>query len=178
MIELVATSAVGHHTDETRELAYQLWAFIAARNNSKVAELLESEHAIIVPDRTIRDWVNRYNWAQRAAEDVQKIAPDIRFQAFSELLFAGLDGARYIRRVNSGEEVPNKTRLIAALGAVDRIGFSPIGSRNPVDGINAPAQQSAAIDFSSMSPEELRAHEEQIRKRARSDSNTWVRVQR
>jgi hypothetical protein len=122
------------YPDETKELAYQLWAFAAARNASEVARLLaDGEYGIDDPPpiRTVTHWVTEHGWADRATRDVQSIAPDLRHQAFSELLFAGLDGARYIRRVNAGKEAPDKVRAMLAVAAVDRIGFSPVGKGMP-----------------------------------------------
>lgn len=161
-----ATTAIAH-PEETRELAYQLWAFIAGRNAARVAALLAQDHDTAVPERTVQYWANHYNWAQRASEDVARIAPDLRYQAFSELLFAGLDGARYIRRVNAGEEQPDKVRAQLAIAAVDRIGFSPVGKGDPTTAIAPPSdhKQVTAEDISGLSPDDLLRMEQNHRSR-------------
>lgn len=166
-----ASPAPVPHDQQTRDLAYQLWAFAAGRQVSRVAALLASpEHNQPVPERTLRDWVTRYRWAERAAEDVARIAPDLRYQAFSELLFAGLDGARYIRRVNAGEEHPDKVRAQLAIAAVDRIGFSPVGKGDPTAAITPPAETRAIApaDLTGLTPDQLAALEAEYRSSRRS----------
>lgn len=158
------------HDESVRNLAYELWAYVASRDLRKVQALLAAGEygdigPQIVPDRTLRDWRDRYQWAARVNDDIHKIAPDLRYQAFSELLFAGLDGARYIRRVNAGEETPDKVRAQLAIAAVDRIGFSPIGKGDPAGQITPPQdhKQLTAEDVSGLSPEELMRRESDYR---------------
>lgn len=138
------------YPDEVKELAYQLWAFMSSRNASEVSRQLHTEDygAIEVPRETVAYWVREYKWTERAERDVQAIAPNLRHQAFSELLFAGLDGAKYIRRVNAGQEPPDKVRAMLAVAAVDRIGFSPVGKGMPGVDQPAPSRIGGATDLS------------------------------
>lgn len=155
---------------DPKDLAYQLWAYRCQGNCVRVAELLTAEHSITVPLRTIQDWVTRYGWAERRNADIARIAPDLRYQAFSELLLAGLDGARYIRRVNAGEEEPDKVRAQLAIAAVDRIGFSPVGKGDPVSAITPPAETRAIApaDLTGLTPDQLAALEAEYRSSRRS----------
>lgn len=158
------------YPEEVKELAYQLWAFVASRNASEVVRRLATEEhgGHDVPYQTVAYWVREYGWADRAARDVDSIAPDLRHQVFSELLFAGLEGAKYIRKVIDGDEHPDKVRVAAAIGAVDRIGFSPVGNRNPSDGIGAPQSKSLELpSFSAMTPDQLREYEQTLKRQGR-----------
>lgn len=160
-----AVRTVGtRYTDEQKETAYQLWAFVTSRNASETARILsQPEWQIDVPRETVAYWAREYNWAQRAADDVHKIAPDLRFQAFSELLFAGLDGAKYIRKVNAGEEPPDKYRITAAIAAVDRIGFSPVGKGVPTTDPPRLTEGLSVDDLAGLSPDDLMRRESEHR---------------
>ncbi len=149
------------YPDEVKELAYQLWAFVCSRDCKKTYEALlsgDNGDPVDVSYQAIAYWAREYGWADRATRDVQSIAPDLRHQAFSELLFAGLDGARYIRRVNAGKEQPDKVRAMLAVAAVDRIGFSPVGKGMPA--IEAPTTTTTRRTYTKeelakMTPDEL-----------------------
>lgn len=99
------------YSDQLKELAYQLWAFVAGRSTKEVVRTLASGEygeSVDVHRNTVDYWAREYKWTDRAEREIQAIAPNLRHQAFSELLFAGLDGAKYIRRVASGlEDHPN-----------------------------------------------------------------------
>lgn len=165
-----AASPATPHPQETRDLAYQLWAFVAGRDLRRVAELLASgdygeSGPITVPDRTLRDWRDRYQWAERAAQDVERIAPDLRHQAFAELVFAGLDGAKYIRQVIAGTTPPDKVRAQLAVAAVDRIGFSPVGKADPFAQLPNPSKPKPveAGEIAGASPDVLARMEGEYR---------------
>jgi len=148
------------YSDETKEVAYQLWAFATSRNASEVARRLSDEEwgSVQITKDTVAYWAREYGWAERATKDVQSIAPDLRHQAFSELLFAGLEGSKYIRQVITGTVPPDKTRVLASIAAVDRIGFSPIGKGMPA--IDAPQTTTTRRTYTKeelakMTPDEL-----------------------
>lgn len=92
------------YPDETKELAYQLWAFLAGRNASEVSRMLATEEhgAVTVPRETVAYWAREYGWAARVDRELESIAPDLRRQAFSELLIAGHEATRYLREVMRG----------------------------------------------------------------------------
>lgn len=187
------------YSDETKEIAYQLWAFATARNASEVARQLKTEEwgHLDVPRETVAYWAREYEWSKRADADVHSIAPNLRYQTFAELLFAGHDGARYIRRVVRGDEdVPfigdlleddtldeksrsfridirlkshdaaRKAKLSAAIAAVDRIGFSPVGKSTPDAELPKPKSDTQSIpDLAGKSPDELMRLEQEHRSR-------------
>jgi hypothetical protein len=163
---MVASEYRPAHPDESRDMAYQLWAFVAGRNATEVARLLASDAygSHTVPARTVQHWASTEGWAERARDDVHRIAPDIRYQTFSELMFGALDGARYIRQVSAGSIDADKLRLTASIAAVDRVGFSPV-SKGAVE--IAPPQEQAEVhsipSLTGLSPDELMRLEQQAR---------------
>lgn len=162
------------YPEEVKELAYQVWAFAAGRDAKRThASLTAGEHGdpVEVSYQAIAYWAREYAWASRAERDMQSIAPDLRYQAFSELMFAGLDGARYIRQVNAGAIDPDKLRLTSSIAAVDRIGFSPVSKGVP--SLDPPSDTTPALpDFASMSEDELRAYDDQVRKQTKRQTIT------
>lgn len=140
-----------HWDDDVRELGYQLWAYAAGRNASRVADMLAAE-GHDVPARTVRYWADAGSWAARASADLAAIAPDIRQQTVAELVYGGLEAARGLRAVVQGEEIADKVRVAAYLGMLDRGGFSPVGSNAPE--LPKVSVQDRAKSFRDMSAEE------------------------
>ena len=50
--------------EDVKELAYQLWAFVAGRNASEVSRLLATAEygSITVPRETVAYWAREYGW--------------------------------------------------------------------------------------------------------------------
>jgi hypothetical protein len=145
------------HDEETRELAYQVWAFEAGRKPAQTRAVLLQSYETDVPLRTIHDWVKRYSWAERVDADLAAIAPDIRRQTIAEIILGSLEGARLLRRsVQDGverEERPDKVQVTAALGLLDRGGFSHIGPGRNMS-VDAPSMLPADVDIASLSLED------------------------
>ncbi len=117
----------------------------------------------VVPYRTVKYWADTSGWLDRAEQEAQAIAPSMRRQAFAELVFASVPAARYIRGVIDGSNPADKIRTAAALAALDRIGFSPIGNRNPgdnVEAIGSPTKRALAL--ADLTDAELEQHERNL----------------
>lgn len=100
MPESPATGTGTRYDDETKERAYQLWAFVLGGNAEKVAaRLAESKPPVKVDGRTVRDWVNRYKWPIRRYNDWQQIAPDLIRTLGIDLTFGLLETAAEMRRI-------------------------------------------------------------------------------
>jgi hypothetical protein len=136
------------HPDNVKEVAYQLWAFVCSRRPGKVSELLQSGQygePVSVTDRTILSWSKDQAWSQRVQDDLRAIAPDLREQTITELIFGGLAGARYMRAVNEGWEAePNRERLSSSIAAVDRVGKADHASTLAVQSAPSAAEVSVA----------------------------------
>lgn len=120
---------------DPKEIAYQLWAYVCGQNATKTARMLidgpgDAEDADRPPfpdisPRTVRDWVTRYNWAERLDRDMKLIAPAIHSRITHELIVGSVDAVTYARQVVTGEIEADKVRLDAAKTFLDRAGFMP-----------------------------------------------------
>lgn len=162
------------HDEETRELAYQVWAFEAGRSVNQTRAALLQSYDLDIPIRTLYDWRTRYSWPARVDADLAAVAPDIRRQTVGELIMGALEGARTLRRSvqpttyalddhgnvrtdDKGNPVtapkPDKVEVTAALGLLDRAGFSHIG-QGRVQTVDAPSMLPADVDIASLSLED------------------------
>jgi hypothetical protein len=163
--ETAVTENGKRYTDETRELAYELWAFVAGENCEEVAALLAREEygAVVVPARTVRDWVTRFGWVERLATELDALAPAIRAKTARELVLGGLDAARVLRRATRDDvppgAKPDKVAVTAAVALLDRAGFSPLG-RTSAPEVRGPERGLALPDVAGMSLPELEALEQ------------------
>ena len=139
--------------DETRETAYQYWAFRADRNAARAARLLQAD-GVTIPADTIRSWVERHRWVARADIDAVQLAPAHRRQIIETLIYGGPESVGYLRGVVTGQEAPDKTRVAAAVAILDRIGFSPLG-RQQAPTLETPTSHLPQIpDTTGLSPGE------------------------
>ena len=104
--------------------------------------------------RTIRNWVRDEGWNDRAYRDIYAVAPELRFQAQATLALASPEAAAVLREAinqscmverhfivknaDGSTEVESrmefdvnlfKAKVQAAQVALDRTGFSPVGTR-------------------------------------------------
>ena len=157
--------------EEVINQAYEVWAYLCGQQAKAARDRLQQEFGHDVPYRTFADWVHRYGWKARAHEDIARIAPDIQRATISELIMGGLEGARLLRRavqpdvylmdddgnVRQDEHgrplrmiKPDKNEVTAALGLLDRAGFSPLG-RTPERTIDRPSSLPASTALASLS---------------------------
>lgn len=166
--------------DETRELAYQLWAYTCGRNATRVQRVLEQEHDAVVPVRTIQHWAASDRWGERVRDDLSAIAPDLHQTIVSELILGAVESARILRRSvgdASSDERPDKTQVMAAFGLLDRAGYSPLGRVAPV--LPVAGQSVAALpDLSLLSIEDVGRIEQEHLDRLRSAAADRLRNRR
>lgn len=107
------------YPEETKERAYQLWAFLLGGNAEKVAaELAKLDPPVIVDGRTVRDWATRYQWAVRRADDWRRIAPDLSLQTVVETRYGLLEAARMARGIVASDDPKIGSRDRLAAGAL------------------------------------------------------------
>jgi hypothetical protein len=171
------------YSEETRELAYELWAFVAGENCEEVAALLAREEygAVVVPARTVRDWVTRFGWVERLASELDALAPAIRAKTARELVLGGLDAARVLRRATRDDvppgAKPDKVAVTAAVALLDRAGFSPLG-RTSAPEVRGADPVRALPDVARMSMAEIEVFEREHLDRMQRASATQVRERR
>lgn len=144
------------HDSKTQELAYQIWAFEAGQNCPGTLAILARDHDVTsVPLRTLQDWASR-GWVERVDRDLSAIAPAIRKKTISEIVLGSLEAAQGLRRVVRGDEAPDRTKVMAYLGMLDRGGFSHIGNA-PERRIESPSTQLTGVNLDTLSTDELLA---------------------
>lgn len=153
---------------ETRAYAYELWALDEAGNCRRVALRLAAEGYGDVPERTVRYWRDADDWDGQLSEAMALAFPQIGRRIASRLMLAADSGSGYLQRVNDGTEAPDKSRVTAALGALDRVGHSPLGRSAAPTIERVEAVVEAWPDFASMSAEERRAWELERREQLRA----------
>lgn len=148
-------------SEDTRELAYQLWAFVHGRSARAVAAALATEHGAAVPVRTVQHWASSGRWSERAAAELSAIAPDLHAGIVADLVLGAIDAARTLRRSvaeGAGTDRPDKVQVQAALALLDRAGYSPLGRVAPAR-IDAPAAALALPDVSALALADVDAAE-------------------
>lgn len=120
---------------DEKEIAFQVWAFLAGRNAARTAEILASppgemeqfnREPVEIPARTIRDWVHRYHWHEKAEQRLKEAAPAIHNQVVQETIIASLQSIQHLRDIVEGKvEASDKVRLDAAKSILDRAGHLP-----------------------------------------------------
>ena len=157
---MAGTGTTRNWDDATRDLAYQVWAFVAGRSLKGTQATLRLDHDVDVPHRTLADWTTRYQWAARADADLLAIAPDIDKQTIGELILGKLEAARCLRRaVREGvtkEERPSRDEIMASIALLDRTGHSPL-NRAPAPSLPKVDRLPASVDLASLPIDEVLA---------------------
>src|SRR5688572_19757021 len=87
---------------ETRELAYQLWAFKHGQNGTAVAAELQSEFPGLEA-RTVNLWAQAEGWHDRVERDVTELAPAVRRANVVGLIAGSAEAIQALRTVARGE---------------------------------------------------------------------------
>lgn len=135
-----------HHPSEIRQVAYEIWALRAARSPQRTAELLAEEHDYSIGRSMVDYWSKSEAWADRFTDDMERAFPVHRKETASNLVVAGVIASRKLLAHLNGEKLERGEDTII-FGALDRAGFSPVGSRDPL-GSSVPqlTQQSSLLD--------------------------------
>lgn len=120
---------------DEKEIAFNVWLFLAGRNAAKTARILAElpsddeqfdREPMNIPARTIRDWVSRYNWHEKAESRLKEMAPGIHAHVVQETIIASLQSIQHLRDIVEGKvEASDKVRLDAAKSILDRAGHLP-----------------------------------------------------
>lgn len=166
---------------ETKEYAFQLWAYVCSRNAGCVARKLREEDRLpremphVRVQEAVAHWAKRYQWRLRVTNDFAVIAPDLHEQMAQEIILGARTGIRYLRDVVDGRaQTDDKgkvdgNRIRAALALVDRAGFTPVRRNDPV--VFEPEEmKSEEVSSYTLTPEEIFALQARAGAAAMGDS--------
>lgn len=114
-------------TEDIKDLAYQLWAYVCRRDASAVARRLD------VNPRNVQRWAKTEDWTGRYRRDMASIMPDLVEQTAVNLSLAAFEASQRLhelaRRSNENDGLTKEEQFeMKAMGvAVTLGGFSPIG---------------------------------------------------
>ena len=109
---------------DTRDAAYQLWAFKHGRNAEAAAREL-GEECPGLEGRTVRRWAAEGGWAERVEREVVALAPAVHRATVVDLIAGAGEAAAYLRAAVRGEQRAEAARVNAAVALLDRAGFGP-----------------------------------------------------
>ena len=179
------------YTDEQKQKAFEVWYLRANRNPAETARVLSADRdeGFTVTRQTVHKWAIDYHWDTKADRDLFAGAPRLRFATQTELVLAAPEAARLLRQVmnldpelmteqvvrdRNGDHIETikvfddkiiKLRMESARACLDRMGFSPIGTRDSLGVVDPPPSIDAdgikAIEEAS-DHESLRLAEQQM----------------
>ncbi|MFA7465191.1 MAG: hypothetical protein WCY54_09065, partial [Syntrophales bacterium] len=84
------TATRGSYIDENRELAFRAWRQ-CGQNVERTIRTLKEDHGLPVSKPTLYDWMEKFNWKERAAraEAEERKTGDLQM-SFEEKMLAGL----------------------------------------------------------------------------------------
>jgi hypothetical protein len=122
----------GNWLPEHRDIALDVWLFVAGRSVSRCASILAGPaYGMPVPERTLRDWVRRYSWDAEADNRLASIAPALRLRRGLTIDAASLDVSYQLARIASGDTPASVAELVAAARVIlDAAGVTGLGARD------------------------------------------------
>jgi hypothetical protein len=136
------------YPDEDRQRAFEIWYIEAGRSPKATSNIMKDMFGVDIRPNTISEWTRVHDWHTKANNMLAMVAPGMKVEMLSNLLVAGVRASRLINEMIT--DASNGVRLDGAASklAIETMhlaGFSPIGTRNPLD-----AQRSAVIDRSKL----------------------------
>lgn len=129
---------------EDRNRVFEVWYVEAGRSPKATAALCKELFGYDLRPDTISEWSRAHDWHQRANSLLATIAPGMKVEMLSNLLVAGVRASRHINEMlvdaSNGKKLDGAATKLA-IETMHLAGFSPIGTRNPLD-----AQRSATVD--------------------------------
>jgi len=131
-------------TPEDRQKVFEVWYIEAGRSPKATSILCKELYGFDLRPNTISEWARTHSWHQRANNLLATVAPGMKVEMLSNLVVAGVRASRYINEMlvdaSNGKKLDGAATKLA-IETMHLAGFSPIGTRNPLD-----AQRSATID--------------------------------
>ena len=154
-MSIVTASHARWENSPGRQLAYRAYCADPGLPVAELVRRIEAEHGLKLAVRTVQDWRQRDQWEKRRAlerlADAEVSIPEM----VRELRVAAPLAVAYVRKVMDGIEPPDPLRLRAA-DLLIRENRAILELTK--DALLAPLPDAnAALDYSAMSDEELRA---------------------
>lgn len=146
-------------TGDVRRDAYEVWVLLADRSAKRTAAILQEELGVTVSPDVIRQWAHRQGWAASAPELLGQAGPSYLERTKAALVAAGPPAADYLRRVVEGRQPADRGAVVAAVAALDRLGFLPFTRREAEAGHSPIARPASShhTAYDSLSDTELAA---------------------
>src|SRR5690606_38721442 len=136
--------------------AYEIYVTSGQRSPTDTARILNQELNLDIPHQRIFQWARVGDWQQRFMDEMERIFPETRKETAANLVMAGVMASRRLIAAFSGEKLERgEDKLI--FGALDRAGFSPVGSRDPVASTSPQQVQQSSLIEKLLSPDEIAA---------------------
>ena len=134
--------------EQVKQRAFEIWYLEAGRSPKATSRILKETYGDDVRPNTISEWARTKQWHLTANNLLASIAPGMRTEMLSNILVAGVKASRIISEMLT--DASDGVRLDGAASklAIETLhlaGFSPIGTRNPLD-----SQRSAMVDRSKL----------------------------
>ena len=129
---------------EDKQRVFEIWYVEAGRSPKATAMLAKDLYNLDVRPNTISEWVRAGDWHQKANNLLATVAPGMKVEMLSNLIVAGVRASRFINEqlieASHGKKLDGAATKLA-VETMHLAGFSPIGTRNPLD-----AQRSTTIE--------------------------------
>lgn len=133
---------------EDRQRAFEVWYIEAGRSPKATSKILKQMYDIEIRPNTISEWTRVHDWHIKANNLLATIAPGMKVEMLSNIMVAGVKASRLLSEMMTNASDGVRLDGAATKLAIETLhlaGFSPIGTRNPLD-----AQRSAVIDRSKL----------------------------
>lgn len=165
---VVALTQQGRPTDqETKDECFRLWVELG-----RSWKAVSDRTGIAV--RTLHYWGEAGDWERRRSDLAAAFLPGKKTETAIALRLSAHNAAIRLQQLSNDalelgtpidyRQVDALTKIIAAGG------YSSVGNRNPLEGLDKLASASTDIDFDAMTVEELREYEQQVKRKKRFES--------
>lgn len=134
--------------EEDRQKAFEIWYLEAGRSPKATCQILKRDHDIEIRPNTISEWSRVHEWHTKANQLLATIAPGMKTEMLSNIIVAGVKASRLLSEMLTNASEGYRLDGAASKLAIETLhlaGFSPIGTRNPLD-----SQRSAVVDRSKL----------------------------
>lgn len=142
------------YSEPFKEYCFSLYVGEAGKSVPGTSRIVKDRHDIDLHPNTIYLWRKEGNWDVRARELYQLLRPGVLNDTLDTIVTGASEGAHLLRKMLSGEERPDATRMKIAFGLMDRAGLMPHSA--VAEHIRLKMADAPATDTAALSDAELR----------------------